>query len=307
MAQDPLPAGPSTSYSDPIYERLESAKGFLARRWPFYLLMVVVVTALVLGIRWWRSQSPEASSAVTYAEAQAKGRDALRPLLTDTAITPGYRARAGLALALEEQKQGRPAEALAALAQVKPAAHESQDPVLLATVILSEAALHEEAASWDAAATAYRQAQQLSGAQHGAHTLTALLGQARVAMAQAAAAPDAATALSLRQAAKGHLDSAVSESRGGSEPLVRLALYQLEQLKLRHPEVLGITPVPPAYTDPVPPAPETPAVGETKPDQPAPTAPAETSQPAPGEAKPAENTAAAAPAAPTAPTAPAGP
>ena len=184
-----LDTAPTTSYSDPIYDRLEQVAQRIRRlKW---LIIGVLLACIVLGL-WLRAtlkNNPGATSAVAYAEAREQADDAERSkrldaLLKDEKTTPYFKARAALDLAQVALLAAKVDEARNLVAQAKGFASGAGQPELDLIVRLGEGAVAEDAKDLDAALAAYDQVAGSAGAKFAVHYLTAAIGAARVEQKQ---------------------------------------------------------------------------------------------------------------------------
>lgn len=96
MADQPMV--PDTSYSDPIYDRLEIIMDILAKRWLLVVILFGLSAVSGLLIQQARLASPAAGSAQRFIKAQGD-ESALVALTTDTEeVNAEFRAQACLAL-----------------------------------------------------------------------------------------------------------------------------------------------------------------------------------------------------------------
>jgi hypothetical protein len=297
MAQQPQSESPlpTSSYSDPIYDRLESVAQRLTRRLGLFLaaLVVVVVVAVVVHAR--LSDSPEAASANAFLKADelqseavqerdptAKGAKlaaaakALQALADDEKITPYFRARAFIELTQQDLDRNAPADAKTHATRAAELAVKSGDADLQLKADLSRAAALLQGGENAEAEKVYVQVDRQAGARFPDSQVAAVLGAAR-AMELQGKLDDAVT----------KLESIINRAEASAHELIQVAREQYYRLKRQIAEKAA----------PAAAAPTAPAAAPTT--APAPAAPAATAAPAPAAAAP---TAAPAPAA-TAPTA----
>ena len=253
MADD---LGPTTSYSDPFYDRLDAFARFLKRSWPLAVLVLALAIAGVMALNWTLQRHPEAGSATRFVSARevedpVKREAAFAALGADAEVTPAFRARAlieQVQLLLEKQDTATAATVSAKAVEL---AAQGQDPEVQLAAKLTRAAVHAQAGELDQAATAYGEAKRAAGAKFPVAQLEGSLGLARVLEKQ------------------GKLDDAIAElepltarSDAGAEQLLGLARVAYWDLKRRVAEGAAK------------PAPEAPAAA-------APEAPAAVAAPAP--------------------------
>lgn len=189
MADPTVDTAPTTSYSDPIYDRLEILSNRVRRaRW---VIVAAIIAAVVLGLglRAYLNNRPEASSAVAYIKARdaAKPEErtaALKALAENAATTPFFRAKAAMELCQEAITAGNAADAKTWSGKTSTAAALANDPELSLAARLSEGAVAEDAGELDAALVHYEAVQTKAGAKYVSHFLLAVYGAARIEKAQ---------------------------------------------------------------------------------------------------------------------------
>lgn len=250
MADD---IGPTTSYSDPFYDRLDAFAQVIKRAWPLVLLVVVLAVAAVFGITWALQRHPEASSAARFIAArdeqdQAKRTAAYQALVADDKVTPTFRARAGIELVQDLLAKGDTASAGPVAAKVIEAAATGDADVQLAAK-LTRAAVHQQAGELDQAASAFSEAKRAAGAKYPVAQLTAVLGLAQVLTAQGK-----------RDDAILELEPLTTRSDLGAEQLLGLAKAMYWDLKRQVAEAAAPAPAASAAPAPTAAAPTVPAV-----------------------------------------------
>ncbi len=210
-----IDTAPTTSYSDPIYDRLERAAQSVRRRWYLVALFLVLCLAGGLVLRWWQSRNPEAASAVAFVRARGeeatKRDEALRKVATAEATTPAFRARAWQEVAQIALLDGKIDAARDAIAKAKDEAAKTKSDELILAVRLSQGAVAEDAGQLDEAFTHYDDVRS-HGQKFPAQYVPAVLGVGRVLAAQHKPA-EAMTAL----------EDVMSRTDDGVEGLVSLA------------------------------------------------------------------------------------
>jgi hypothetical protein len=236
----PLPdaTGPTTSYSDPIYDRLESVAQRLTRRLGLVLfaLLAGIVVAVIIHSR--LQESPEAASANAFTKAQDKleeatrERDAektaklaaaitgLQEVASNEKITPFFRSRALIELVQQDLSANNPGEAKAHAAKALDLANQSQDGELKLKAELSIAAVQLQAGDLVEAEKSYLQAESHAGAKSADSAIVAALGAAR-AMELQGKLEEAAT----------KLETITSRVDAAAHELVQLARQQYWRLK----------------------------------------------------------------------------
>jgi hypothetical protein len=308
----PLPdaTGPTTSYSDPIYDRLESVAQRLTRRLGLVLLALIVGIVIAVIIHSRLLESPEAASANAFTKAQdqleeanrerdpdkanklAAALNALQVVAGNDKITPFFRSRAFIELVQQDLSANTLGEGKAHAAKAIELATKSQDGELQLKAELSAAAVQLQAGENAEAEKSYLLAERHAGAKSADSSIVAVLGAAR-AMELQGKLDEAAT----------KLESITSRVDASAHELVQLARQQYWRLK----RLQALKDAPPAATAPG----AAPATGAAAPGgaAPAPTAkPVAAPAPAPvPAATPAKAPAAAAAPAPAATVVPAPP
>ncbi len=308
MAQQPDPPMTTTSYSDPIYDRLEAVAQRITRRIGLVIVALVVVVVIAVVVHSRMSDSPEAASANAFlkadelqAEASRGGDPAAKPakladaakalqaLADDEKISPYFRARALIELTQQDLDRGVPAEAKTHAGKAAEFALKSGDADLQLKADLSRAAAALQAGDNAEAEKLYLQVDRQAGARFPDCQLAAVLGAAR-AMELQGRLEDAAA----------KLETIINRAEASAHQLVLLARQQYYLLK--HQIAEKAAPKPAAVE--TKPAAAAPATGAA-PAAAAPVAPATpAAAAAPAAAAPASAAAPAA-AAPVAPVAPA--
>lgn len=218
-----------TSYSDPIYDRLETAKTWMLKRWLLLSVLAIVISVgFVLGQQI-ANQTPDAEAALALNAAQSGDEDEalsqLRALLReDSVLTPPYRIKAGIAIANILRQRGELDEALDALDEVTPALKQAEDPSLGLALKASRAALLEEQSQWQAAADLYEEV-ATRGRSDLPLALAADLGSARCLLAMG----DEAS----RQQAIELLKGVAATEANQAQSLTNLARYMIERIRLQ--------------------------------------------------------------------------
>jgi len=185
MAQ-PIDTGPSTSYSDPIYDRLDSLADRLKRHWKLMVVVLLVAVGAFAIAREVMQHDPNASSAQAYAKAMEEStaieRDsALEALSRRTDITPYYQVRALCELAQSALLKGEKTASAGHLNKAAELAKLVGDRELDLQVALSQAAVAEEGKDYDGALALYTKVAGAAKAPEvAAYRLNAEIGGARV-------------------------------------------------------------------------------------------------------------------------------
>ena len=296
----PLPdtTGPTTSYSDPIYDRLESVAQRLARRLALVILALVVGIVIAVVIHSRLQNSPDAASANAFVKAEnqmeeaSHDRDptgskpttpspavtaaltAMQNVAADATITPFFRSRAFIDLVQHDLEADSVSDAKAHAAKAVELARTSGDADLLLKASLSGAAVQLQTKDYAEAEKAYLQLERQAGARAADSQIVAVLGAAK-AMEMQGRLEDAAT----------KLESITSRMDSSAQQLVQLARQQYLRLKRQISEKAN----PSAATAPTavaaPAAPAAPAVAPAAPAvAPAPAAHATPAPAAPTQA-----------------------
>ena len=225
MAQLP-DTTPTTSYSDPIYDRLEGFSQQLSRRWWLYVaVLILVIIAAGAFHRLVIQSAPEAAAAALYLKAQgervpAKRTAEFRGLLDNSAVTPYFKARAAVEVVQQLLEDGKIDEARVMAQQAVDFAHADGQDAIQLVAQLTQAAVQEQAGDAATAETSYAQAERLAGAKFPDYQLTAVLGYVRTLVAQNRLAE-----------AIDKLEPLTSRSDVGAESLLVIARVQYWQLK----------------------------------------------------------------------------
>jgi hypothetical protein len=284
----PLPdtSGPTTSYSDPIYDRLESVAQRLGRRLGFVILALVVGIIIAVTIHGRMQNSPEAASANTFSKAQielelanrdrdpmgksasiTKAVTALQQVASDEAITPFFRCRAFIELVQQDLSLNNLSEAKGHAAKAVEFAAKSADTDLQLKAELSNAAVLLQSSDNAEAEKAYLLVEKHAGAKSVDSQMVAVLGAAR-AMELQGRLDDAAT----------KLESITSRNDASAQQLVQLARQAYWRLKHMQNDKPA---QPPPGAQATPPAqPGTAAAAQPKSAAPASAAPATPAHPA---------------------------
>jgi len=186
---DPVDTAPTTSYSDPIYDRLEAIGGRVRRaRW----VIIAAIVIAVIGGLFLRAQlqhRPDAISAVAFVTAQNEAdetaqRKAYSDLAADDKATAFFRARAALELVELDLAAGNADSAAIWLAQAVTQAKGVDDTQLALAVRLGQASVAEDAGKLEEALADYDAVERNGMVASPTHGLVGALGAARIEMAQ---------------------------------------------------------------------------------------------------------------------------
>lgn len=272
MAQLPDTGGPTTSYSDPLYDRLEAVAQRITRRLGLVVLGLVAAVAIAIAVNTWMRDNPTAASAdafltiATKRDEAARARDPVKVALAAKefealAVNPDinafFRARAMIELVQHDLDRGDAAGAKAHAAKAKDLAAQAADDDLQLAAGLSAAAADLQANDLPAAEKAYATVERAAGAAFPDRQIAAIQGGAKAIELQGRL--DDAIA---------KLEKLVNRTDQSAEALLRLAKQQYWRLKRM--QATGVKPdapkaeaapaaVPPALIAAPPAAPAAPA------------------------------------------------
>ena len=243
MADTPsTPDAPDTltSYSDPLYDRLEGVTKALGRKWWAIVLLAIAVGVVVVVLQQQRKVSPVADGANAYIQARGEeGIAELEAVATNDGILAEFRARAGLEAANRALRDKKPEDAERLLGIAKTQAVASQLRDLELTVIASQAAVAEQRGQLEDAEALYRQVADKTGTDLAGLNLVATIGVARVIRMQAEAIEDRAERVGLLKVAHESFSFAAARSVEGATTLTDYATFQRYDLERRYPELIG--------------------------------------------------------------------
>ncbi len=256
--------GPTTSYSDPFYDRLDAFSQEIRKRWWIVALVIIATVVVVMVVNSRLQRHPEAGSAARYLSARA-GQDpaasatALAKVMEDAENTPFFRARAAIEVVQLKLDTGDTAGAKLAAELAVTQAALAKDAELQLAATISRAAAKHQAGDLDGALADYASAEKAAGAKYAVHQLEAVVGGARVYAAQGKKA-EAVQAL----------EPLLSRTDAGAERLLEVAKVSYWNLKRNIAEAAA-----PKAAAPVAPAaaPAVPVPTVTPPAAPTPAAP----------------------------------
>ena len=235
MAQLPETGGPTTSYSDPLYDRLESVAQRITRRLGLIVVgLIIAITAAVL-VHSWMGDNPTAASADAYLTIATKRDEAQRArdpvkiaiaakefeaLAADAGINAFFRARALIELVQHDLDRGDAAAAKTHAAKAKDLATQAADDDLQLAAGLSAAAADLQAGDLPAAEKAYALVERAAGATYPDRQIAAIQGVAKAIELQGRL--DDAIA---------KLEPLVNRTDTSAGPLLNLAKQQYWRLK----------------------------------------------------------------------------
>ena len=230
---DPQTPEELSSYSDPLYDRMEGIANRLGQRWWLYVIAVILAVVIAFVMRDILGRSPDAAAHHRYQTAA--DTEALIDLSRDESMTAEFRVHAAIEAAQDLLLSGEIDEAEALIRAAGPLAtssrHESRSLSLVKD--LSLAAVHEEVGEFETALTLYQGVESRAGRQLPIHTILGGLGAARIQQVQAGALrataqaeDDPQRAASLNQEA----DTLHEQAVRGLESLADLPPTALEDL-----------------------------------------------------------------------------
>jgi tetratricopeptide (TPR) repeat protein len=283
MAQIPDTTGPSTSYSDPIYDRLETVAQRVTNRLKIILIGLIIFIVAAVFTHQAMKNNPTAASANQFLQAMTlkdeadssrnpgertskldEAHKALTKVVQDDKVQPYFRARAAIELGQINLNRSQLTDAASVIAQAKTFATQAQNRDLELAVGLSEAAIALQKGEHANAEKLYSQVERAAGTDFPDRQFAGAFG--------------AAKALELQ----GNLDDAIAKletlinrSDANAQLLITMAKNEYWNLKRRKESAPAAAPATPAApTTGVTPAAETGITAPTSPATPsAPSAP----------------------------------
>lgn len=216
---------PLSSYSDPIYDRLDALSRQVRKQWWLVVLAVIVIALAAIAVRLWLHREPAALGGALAASASAQQDPAKREAawieLADGAnLDIGFRAAACIELSQILLDRGDAIKARDRAKQAENLARDAKDDDLVLAAGLSHAAALLDSGDANAALELYEKASRGAGAKHPARKLAGELGAA--VCLEKLGKPDEAMA---------RLEPLTTRSERGSEQLVQLATSMYWRLK----------------------------------------------------------------------------
>jgi tetratricopeptide (TPR) repeat protein len=285
-------SGPTSSYSDPIYDRIDTFAQAVKRRWWIYLVALVVIVVAAQLLRMWATNRPEeaASAAFNAALGAEKPEDRvakLHALAGDDKASAYYRSRSFIELVQDQLQHDDATAAKASAERAMKLAEQSKDIELQYAARLSRGAAEFQLGELDTALADYSKV-ETGGARYGAQQIEATLGAARTLIKQGK-----------RDEAIAKLEPMLTRTDAGAEALLSMARVYYWKLKREQAEAAlpqGAQPAGPASPAPAQPqasqpatqpapAPAQPNAPQAQPAAPASPAPAQPAAPASAPAK----------------------
>jgi hypothetical protein len=274
MAESPEIPSPTTSYSDPIYDRLEIIAQRIYRRIGLVIAAIAVIIVVAVFSHHAMKNSPTAASANQFLTALSAKEDAeqnrnpgaraglidaalksLTAVADDETVTPYYRARAQLEMVQIALDRSQLSEASTAVAKASEWANKSNNDDLKLVVGLSEAAVAMQKNDYAAAEKIYLSIDRSAGSTFPDRQMAGAIGAAKAMELQGRL-----------EEAIAKLETLINRTDSSASMLVNLAKNEYWSLKRRH-----ATPAPaPMPTPEVPTTNITPSPTAT-PDAPTPT------------------------------------
>lgn len=216
---------PLSSYSDPLYDRLDALSRQIKRQWWLIVLVIIILALGAIALRLWLHREPVALGGAIAARALDERDEAKREALwIELADGPsqdtGFRAAACIELSQILLNRGDTIKARERAQQAQTLASEAKDEDLQLAAGLSRAAATLDAGDAAAALELYEKASRGAGAKHPTRKLAAELGAA--VCLEKLGKPDEAMA---------RLEPLTTRSDRGSEQLVQLATAMYWRLK----------------------------------------------------------------------------
>ncbi len=246
MADDDAPL---SSYSDPIYDRLDAISRQIRRLWWLFALVILIIALGAIAFRLWLQREPTALGGALAVQAMqeqdATKREAAWTELADGAShDAAFRAAACIELSQLLLNRGDVIKGRERAKQAQELAGKAKDDDLVLAAGLSQAAAALDSGDAAAALELYEKASRGAGAKHPARKIAAELG----------------AALSLEKLGKPaesivRLEPLTTRTERGAEQLVQVATAMYWRLKRAAETPAAATPAVPAAAAPAVPAP----------------------------------------------------
>lgn len=251
---DPLPV---TSYSDPVYDRLEGLSQKIRQRMALFIAALVAAVVIAVVMHQWLQNTPMAASAAAFIRAGEHRQDPAkaatvaeeyRKLVEDPAILPLFRTRACIELTQMALSAGKLDEARTHIAKAAEQAAGQENLDLSLAVQLSRAAVELQAGELAKAEETYAKVERSAGAKFPDRQLAAVLGVA-LALEKQGKLDDAAA----------KLETVINRADTMARNLLDLGRAQYWRIKRAQADKAATPAVVPAPTAPVAPAVSAPA------------------------------------------------
>ncbi len=201
---DQMPGNDVSSYSDPIYDRLEGINKFLAKNWLLLSIVILGVVITLTAINTMDGSSEAARGAIAYTDAGGD-TDKLIALCQDESIVPEFRFQAANDLVqiyldknTEDGSLDKANEYLSLAASQAKLTENSEKLSMYA--LISKAALQDQAGEIEAALQTYQEAlRKGSSGDYKAARYIAKFNRAQLLVLHAASIEDKEEASTLRQ------------------------------------------------------------------------------------------------------------
>jgi len=255
MADDDAPL---SSYSDPLYDRLDAISRQIRRLWWLFALVILIIAMSAIALRMYLQREPTALGGALAVRAMQEPDDVKREAawteLADGAKQDlAFRAAACIELSQLHLGRGDAIKARERAQQAENLAREAKDDDLVLAAGLSRAAATLDAGDAGAALELYEKAVRGAGAKHPARKIAAEIGAA-VCLDKQGKSAEAIT----------RLEPLTSRTDRGAEQLVQVATAMYWRLK-RAAESAAAPAAPAAPVAPVAPAAATPVVAPAPP------------------------------------------
>jgi tetratricopeptide (TPR) repeat protein len=229
---------PLSSYSDPLYDRLDAITRQIRRQWWIFALAILVVALAAIAFRMWRHSEPVALGGAIAVQALSERDEAKREaiwtgLADGQSHDPAFRAAASIELCQILLSRGDVIKARERAQQAETYARTAGDEDLVLAAGLSRAAATLDGGDAAAALTLYEQASRGSGAKHPARKLAAELGAATCL-----------EKLGKVDEAMARLEPVTTRTDRGAEQLIQVATATYWRLKRAQAEVPASAPAP---------------------------------------------------------------
>ena len=216
---------PLSSYSDPLYDRLDAIARHVRRLWWVLVLGILIIAAAAVAVRLWMHREPTAIGAALAVEARnerdpAKRAAAWTTLADGAAHDAGFRAAADIELVQIALGTGDAITARARAQKAEEQAALSGNDDLRLAASLSHAAALLEGGDATAALALYEKTARGAGGLHPARKFAADLGAAH-SLVQAGKIEEAIS----------RLEPLTTRSDRGAEDLIRIATATYWRLK----------------------------------------------------------------------------